>query len=347
MERFFEDQGALFWPVEEFHGTRIAAYRRKDVDGSEFEAMKPALDISRLRKNRVVITNYETLKNYQYSFAYCPDGKSIWSAIVSDEAQEYKIPSTKISHAMKALKTDFQIACTGTPVENRLLDLWNLYDVLQPGLLASAKQFIDEFESKLRGSNRDHHLAELKQKLFFQQPHAFLLRRNKSDVASLPAKSLIRLNCAMSDAEIKLHQGLLAELRGNDKPSQHLTILHRFAQLYQHPALLSGEGEEAAAVTLIEQSSKLQIVIKTLHEIRARREKVIIFARHRAMQAILAKTLEAEFGMPIRIINGLTKSGSASTPGRGRATRASILQAYQEKAGFQLLGLVPFFETTG
>src|SRR5260370_1363116 len=216
---------------------------------------------------------------------------------------------------MKALNADFQIACTGTPVENRLLDLWNLYDVVQPGLLASAKEFVDQFESRLRGIERVGCLAELKQKLFFQQPHAFLLRRNKSDVASLPPKTIVKLSCSMSDEEVRLHQGLLNELRTDEKTSRHLTILHRFAQLYQHPALLSGEGEEASAAKLIEQSSKLRTVIEALHKIRARREKVIIFARHRAMQAILAKALEAEFKIRVKIINGLTKSGLATDAG--------------------------------
>jgi hypothetical protein len=347
MERFFADQGAVFSPVDQLHGSRIGAYRRKDVDGSEFEAMRPALDLARLQKNRVIITNYETLKNYQYSFAYCPEGKSPWSAIISDEAQEYKIPGTKISHAMKTLKADFQIACTGTPVENRLLDLWNIYDVVQPGLLASAKEFIDQFESRLRGSARDGSLTELKQRLFFQQPHAFLLRRNKSELASLPPKNLVKLQCPMSEEEIALHQNLLAELRDNDKPTEHLKILHRFAQLYQHPALLSGEGEEAEAARLIGQSSKLRTVIKALHQIRVRREKVIIFARHRAMQAILAKTLETEFETPVKIINGLTKSGTANASSRGKETRTSILKSFREKPGFHILILSPFVAGIG
>lgn len=56
-----------------------------------------------------------------------------------DEAQEYRTPNTRVSHAMKALKADFEIASTGTPVENRLLDLWNLFDAIQPGLLLSAR----------------------------------------------------------------------------------------------------------------------------------------------------------------------------------------------------------------
>ena len=81
------------------------------------------------------------------------DGAPLWSFIISDEAQEFKVPSTKISHAMKALKAQMHIACTGTPVENRLLDLWNICDALQPGLLSSAREFVAKFENNQTGSD--------------------------------------------------------------------------------------------------------------------------------------------------------------------------------------------------
>jgi SNF2 family DNA or RNA helicase len=110
------------------------------------EIGKPILDLNRIQRHRVVITNYETIKSYQHSFAYMKDGEPLWSFIISDESQEFKVPSTKISHAMKALKAQMHIACTGTPVENRLLDLWNICDALQPGLLSSAREFVERFE---------------------------------------------------------------------------------------------------------------------------------------------------------------------------------------------------------
>ena len=179
MERFFVNQGNIFGIPLSLHGSDLARFRRDDAEGSELDIGKPILDLARLQRYRVVITNYETLKNYQHSFAYFQNGKPLWSLIVSDEAQEYKVPSSKLSHAMKALKADFQIACTGTPVENRLLDLWNVCDALQPGLLSSAKEFTEQFESRVNAQIRDQQLEELKRKLLFQKPHAFLLRRNK------------------------------------------------------------------------------------------------------------------------------------------------------------------------
>src|SRR6267154_3533914 len=131
-------------------GVRLREYSRKDVEGRETEIGQPKLDLERLRQNRVILTNYETIVNYQHSFAKMKDRLSI---VVTDEAQEYKTPSTKISHSQKSLSPRFRIACTGTPVETRLLDVWNIFDYLQPGqLLGSAKQFTDTYERPIQES---------------------------------------------------------------------------------------------------------------------------------------------------------------------------------------------------
>ena len=100
MERFFSNDGSIFWPVISLHGSDLAKFKRNDAEGPELVIGKPVLDLSRLQRYRVVITNYETLKNYQHSFAYYWNGKPLWSAIISDEAQEFKVPNSKISHAM-------------------------------------------------------------------------------------------------------------------------------------------------------------------------------------------------------------------------------------------------------
>ncbi len=347
MEHFFANEGSVFWPVLALHGSDLAKFRRDDAEGPELDIGKPILDLARLQRYRVVITNYETLKNYQHSFAHFKNGKPLWSVIVSDEAQEYKIPSSKISHAMKALKADFQIACTGTPVENRLLDLWNVCDAIQPGLLSSAKDFMQQFEGRADAERRDQRLEELKRKLLFQKPHAFLLRRNKSEVANLPPKHIIKIPCNMSESELDIHQGLLRELQVEDKASKFLTVLHRFAQLSQHPALLAGDGEDASPAALIAGSSKLGAVIQELHKIRGKREKAIIFARHRAMQSILAKVLASEFQLPVRIINGDTKMKASSLRTQGAKTRNAILEEFRAKPGFNIVILSPFVAGIG
>jgi hypothetical protein len=347
MENFFINEGVIFWPVLSLHGDQLAKLRRHDAEGPEVEIGKPVLDLNRIQRHKVVITNYETLKNYQHSFAYLKDGKPLWSFVISDEAQEFKIPSTKLSHAMKAIEADLHIACTGTPVENRLLDLWNLCDVLQRGLLGSAKEFVDRFEKPQEEDDQDKRLLDLKKTLLIQQPHAFLLRRTKSQVAELPPKNIVRLDCTMSEEEIAAHQTLLQDLRSEVGRNRFLSALHRFAQLYQHPALLGDDAEDRTAAELISQSSKLRILLATLHEIRGKRQKAIVFARHRTMQGILAKVLQEEFHLPVRIINGETKLRAGSLKASGVKTRNGILHEFRSKLGFDVLILSPFVAGIG
>ncbi len=347
MENFFTNDGVIFWPVLSLHGDQLAQLRCHDAEGAEVEIGKPVLDLNRIQRHKVVITNYETVKNYQHSFAYMKDGKPLWSFVISDEAQEFKIPSTKLSHAMKAIEADLHIACTGTPVENRLLDLWNLCDVLQRGLLGSAKEFVERFENPQEEVDQERRLIELKRRLLFQQQHAFLLRRTKSEVADLPPKQVLKLDCNMSDEEITAHQALLRDFAAENRPTRFLSALHRFAQLYQHPALLTDDAEDRSVAELVGQSSKLRSVIATLHRIRARREKVIVFARHRAMQGILAKVLQEEFQLPVRIINGETKMRGGSLKASGVKTRNAILHDFRVRPGFNVLILSPFVAGIG
>jgi len=348
MERFFEGKGCIFMPVLNLHGEKLRWLRADpDPPGRETEIGRPILDLDRLQRYRIVITNYETITNYQHSFAYLHSGKPLWSAIVTDEAQEYKTPNTKISHAIKALKADFEIASTGTPVENRLLDLWNLFDSLQPGLLRSAQEFRKHYEDPIVTGESESHLEDLKRTLLFQQPHAFLLRRDKSHVASLPRKTVIKVGCDMSAEEVSLHKDLIRCMRIREGKSRHLAVLQDFSRLYQHPFLLKNDAEEASTTGLVAGSSKLQAVIGVLHRIRATREKAIIFTRHRAMQSILAKVLQAEFDMPIRIVNGLTQRATVGTSLRATSSRKAILEEFRARHGFNILILSPHVAGVG
>ena len=116
-------RAGVFDPILVLHGDKIKELRGDRATGRETKLGKPLISPSEFAKYRVVITNYQTLTNYQHSFAQLMPGtqRSIWSVLITDEAQEYKSPATKISYALKTLHPDVHIACTGTPVENRLL----------------------------------------------------------------------------------------------------------------------------------------------------------------------------------------------------------------------------------
>jgi hypothetical protein len=181
------------------------------------------LDLERLRHYRIILTNYETITNYQHSFARMT---SHWSVVVTDEAQEYKTPSTKISHALKSLYPRLlRIACTGTPVETRLLDVWNLFDFLQPGhLLNSAAAFAKQYESPLTADDSTRAaptLTQLKERLYFGRPDAFLIPVTKP-VCQICLKHEHPLRCHFSLKQRDEHLEISASAywrRGEPTPS--------------------------------------------------------------------------------------------------------------------------------
>jgi hypothetical protein len=344
MKRFFAQDGNVFWPVLSLYGSNLRSFRRKDMAGAESTLARPVLDLDRIRKHRIVITNYEALRDYEFSFAYHPDGKPLWSIVVSDEAQEFKTPNSKISHAVKKLQPHFRVACTGTPVENRLLDLWNIFDALQPGLLGSAREFVSRCEGKRRDNNPT--LGELKQQLLYRQRHAFLLRRHKSEVLDLPSKTEHKLACAMSDKEVASHLSLAAGIGEAGQKKTKLDLLHQFTRLYQHPLLLRSNGDEFSVDDLKAASSKLRTVLEVLHRIRSQNEKVILFARHKDVQRMLARVLSAEFRRPVRILNGDTPRASGTRKATAEG-RSQILEKFASAADFDLVVLSPFVAGVG
>ena len=341
MKKFFVENGEVFGNVLPLYGSMLKAYRRKDAEAREEIVASPILKLDQIQRNQVVITNYEAVRDYEFSFAHYQNGKSLWSVVVTDEAHEYKTPNSKISHAMKALQPDFRIACTGTPVENRLLDMWNIFDTVQPGLLGSAKDFSQTYERLGKEA-----FPGLKSRLLYQRPNAFLLRRSKDDVLELPRKIEHKLSCVMSETEVAKHLSLVDGLGQTSAKKGKLDLLHRFARLYQHPLLLEGDGDEATVEELKSESSKLREVLSVLRRISRNGEKAIVFARHKDMQRILARVLTAEFRKPVRVVNGDTPRGGSLQRGGGE-TRSGILQEFRQSDGFDVLILSPFVAGVG
>ncbi|SEG46670.1 Helicase conserved C-terminal domain-containing protein [Bryocella elongata] len=342
MKRFFREQGNIFLPVLPLYGAALRSFRRKDLAGTEGVLGQPILDLDRIRQHRVVITNYEALRDYEFSFAYHPEGQSLWSMVISDEAQEYKTPNSRISHAMKKLDPPFRVACTGTPVETRLLDLWNIFDAAQPGLLGSAREFVQRFETPVGASG----VSALKKALLYQRPSAFMLRRNKQEVLDLPEKTVERLLCPMSPEEIEAHKTLSEGMTSAGAKKQKLTLLNDFARLYQHPALLRSSGDDQTSSALRASSSKLRGVVDLLHRIREKGEKVLIFARHKDAQRMLASVLSDEFDLPVRILNGDTPTSSSARNGATQ-TRRLLLNEFKQRTGFSVIVLSPFVAGVG
>jgi hypothetical protein len=194
---------------------------------------------------RLVLTTYETLRDYEFSF-----GRVDWGILVCDEAQKIKTPSAQVTRSAKAMKADFKVACTGTPVENTLADYWCLFDFFQPGMLGSLSQFTKKFRKaiELREEGFEEQVEVLRRAT---QP--LVLRRMKSDVAELPPKidsdhpdgANVRAELPMSDLQMALYGDAIGKFRsllskGADEREKGaiLGVLHRLRTICSHPLSL-------------------------------------------------------------------------------------------------------------
>jgi hypothetical protein len=348
MAKFF--QPGAFGPVLSLHGSSLQRFR--SARGRETEVGAPLLDLDELLRYQVVITNYETVTNFQHSFAQMRNGKSIWSVVITDEAQEFKNPQARISHAIKALHPDFHIACTGTPVENRLLDIWNLFDAIQPSLLGTAKSFRDAYEATGGANIEPTALGNLRDRLLYQQPQAFLLRREKTILPGFPAKTEVPLRCPMTVQEVDRHIRLLKALQQSKaRKGLHLAYLHRIVELYQHPLAYREDFESIPVPELIAASPKLQQVLQRVNEIKAKDEKVLLFARHIKIQHMLSRVLSETHGLRVSVINGeapgKAEEAAHERSSLGRQQRVRTLERFKAHPGFNVLVLSPFVAGVG
>ncbi|HXX24461.1 MAG TPA: SNF2-related protein [Terriglobia bacterium] len=337
MVKFFRDDGEVFRPWIALHGNQLKEFRREK--GAETVIGEPVLDIERFHNLRLLLTNYETVVNYQHSFARVGKG---WSVVVTDEAQEFKTPSTKVSHALKSLAPRFRIACTGTPVETRLRDLWNIFDFLQPGqLLGSAEDFSKRYEQPLEAEDvetRGNVIPQLRDRLRFGKENAFVLRRDKSTLPELPAKQEHVLECDLSPKQRDWHMDLVSRARSGEPGSHPFSLISQLMKVYQHPGLVP-RYEPIPCSEAVEQCPKLKRVLDCLREIRERSEKALIFTRTLNMQQILSSVISAEFGIEVDIINGVTSRKGDTR--HSRQTRKGIVRRFRETPGFGVLVLSP------
>lgn len=309
---------------------------------------------------RLVLTNYDTLRDYQFSLCMVD-----WGCVILDEAQEIKNPNTIKARAAKGLKADFRLAMTGTPVENSLTDFWSIYDTVKPGLLDCYQQFRRTYMAPIdSGSNRALARLETGRKLRMKVGR-FMLRRTKEDrLSGLPRKivhdgirepaysvcmsgqQLAAYNAVVSSVVAVRQSADIGELRKVLLPS-----LRKLRTISLHPTFLDG-GDPLQATTpeqmdaFFRQSGKLTLLVNILEEIRARQEKVIIFVIARAAQRFLAAALRQRYGFDIFTINGDTRSVSGNTA-RGAASRSELIRRFEERQGFNIICMSPLAAGVG
>ncbi|HVV85911.1 MAG TPA: DEAD/DEAH box helicase [Kofleriaceae bacterium] len=272
----------------------------------------------------LVITTYGTLHRVAAL------AQTSWDLLVVDEAQAIKNPAARQTRAVKQLAARARIALTGTPVENRLGDLWSIFDFVNPGLLGSARQFTaftkQMIERKSDGSGPYGPLREL--------VRPYLLRRLKTDravIADLPDKTEVQALCSLSKRQAALYQQAVEALadelargkaEGIERRGLVLAFLMRFKQLCNHPSQWLGDGGWAEA-----DSGKLARLRELCEVIASRQDKVLVFTQFREVTAPLAGFLGGVFGRPGLVLHGSTAVGA----------RKELVRRFQEDES------IPFF----
>ena len=251
-----------------------------------------------------------------------------WGLAVLDEAQAIKNADTRQSRAVKSLRAQGRLALTGTPVENRLGDLWSLFDYLQPGLLGGAKEFSRYAKSLSEGAGYGP-LRALVGPYILRR-----LKRDKSVVADLPDKSEVTAWCRLTKAQAKGYAEVAESLRerldeGADPMQRRgavLAALTRFKQVCNHPSQLSGDGRYEPA-----ESGKFERLREIAEEVAARGEKMLVFTQFQEITGALSDFLSTVFDAPGLVLHG-------GTPVRERAKRVETFQR-DARAPFFVLSL--------
>jgi SNF2 family DNA or RNA helicase len=248
----------------------------------------------------LVITTYTLVQKYKWLQSYS------WNYIILDEAQAIKNPGTKQAQAIKKLSSLNRIIMTGTPVENRLSDLWSLFDFLNPGLLGNAGEF-NKFSKNL---NQDTSGYSRLRKII----SPYLLRRLKTDkavISDLPQKVEMKTYAPLSKKQILIYENLVKEIKeaivqteGIQRKGLILSSLMKFKQICNHPDqyIGTGEFEEKDSGKFL----RLREICETINE---KREKVLVFTQFKEITEPLHDFLESIFNRKGLILHGSVAVG--------------------------------------
>ena len=343
----------IFGPFLELHSSELRKLKNTDIannlaikkeievkDKSEAEDIIKSgrgvlLNHAKIRKMGVVLTTYETIRDYQFSL-----GLINWGVMILDESQKIKTPTAMVTTAVKAMKYDFGISLTGTPVENSWVDLWSIMDFVQPGKLGSLKEFVAKYQNPLKKENTDREALgfSLKEKI-----KDTMLRRMKEDyLQGLPEKNIKKYESNMPQEQLNSYIEIIQKARENlpDRFSGHRKqhILNTIAALRDIsllPSLQSFSENGLAGLSdekIINSSARLKKTIEILDEIYNKREKAIIFVISRKMQRVIQRLIQNRYGIfCLRPINGEV-AGSR---------RKMLVDSFQNSKGFNVIIMSP------
>lgn len=287
---------------------------------------------------QIVLTTYETLRDQELSLA-----AEQWAIMVCDEAQRIKTPNALVTRAAKKQNVRFRIACTGTPVENSLTDLWCLFDFVQPGLLSPLNEFAKCYVRPIE-ARTDEEKARVEELRALIAPQLF--RRTKAEVADLKPKheDVPRLDIshkqvalyATAVEALKVKQAQGAAAGASTAGAALLSMLHALRLICadpHHPKF--GAPADLPLKEHRRHSPKIDWLLHHLEQVRERGEKAIVFTEFRDLQRLLQRAIGQHFGFAVTVINGDTK---VQTTGEA-ATRQRLIDAFQSKPGFNVIVL--------
>ncbi|ERN43188.1 superfamily II DNA/RNA helicase, SNF2 family [Rubidibacter lacunae KORDI 51-2] len=259
--------------------------------------------IKAARSQDLVLTSYAIAQR---------DAKTIqkirWRGTILDEAQNIKNPLSKQSQAVRQVDADFRIALTGTPIENRLSELWSILDFLNPGYLGSLQFFQKRFARPIEKYGDRDSLQILRSLV---QP--FILRRVKTDksiIADLPEKEEANVYCGLSVEQATLYQTLvdtamdeIDRAKGIERRGKILALLMKLKQLCNHPAHFLKE----AAIEKPQRSGKLLRLTEMLEEIVAEGDRALIFTQFSEWGKLLKPFLEKQLNTEAMFLYGATR----------------------------------------
>lgn len=331
----------------------------QDADDSSFAEVKFALKVGSQfepfqldRPGRLVLASYETLRDYQFSLS-----RIDWAVVACDESQFLKNPNTLVTRAAKALKADFILMMTGTPVENTLADIWCLMDTAVPGLLGAWQDFRQEYISPINHATAEDQIKTkiaVGQKLRAAIGDCMLRRTKEDNLSGLPKKVVFSpvasdnentvlmpdLGQMMEGAQLSRYDSIVRAVASSDQNTRNNLVLASLQGLKLtsiHPALM--EHDIALPEINPLDSCKIKVLDHILDEIRQRDEKAIVFLISKKAQEFLSVYLQTKYKVPVRVINGDTKAVASSYSGGG--TRAQLLADFQNRPGFGIIILSP------
>jgi non-specific serine/threonine protein kinase len=282
----------------------LSVFYAHPSESTDEELSKLAKDPAKaLEGADLVITSYSMATR----LAWLKEQK--WSLVILDEAQAIKNPGARQSRAVKEFRCQHRIALSGTPIENRLSDLWSLFDFLCPGLLGGAKEFASFVKN--RAQTGQQQFAPLRRLV-----RPYILRRLKTDkriITDLPEKTEMTAFCPLTRRQAALYQQAVAELaerleapeaEGIQRRGIILAFLTRFKQICNHPSQWLGDGAYTPA-----DSGKFNRLRELGEEIASRQEKVLVFTQYREITEPLARHLAGVFGQAGLILHGGTAVG--------------------------------------